>query len=129
VLPCVCEHARQSSAHSVPSRAAGTPHAPVVVPTLMWICRDTQSSITALTTHKLETLTMNDIDFSPYTSEPRSVIPSQTPCRTLSDYMRQHERVLAHNRALKNVTACFYHETHNEIYTGNARGDVHIWTP
>ncbi len=30
--------------------------------------------------------------------------------------------------ALEDVTALFYNEERNEIYTGNKDGKVHIWT-
>lgn len=30
--------------------------------------------------------------------------------------------------ALEDVTALFYHEDRNEIYTGNRNGLVHVWS-
>jgi hypothetical protein len=32
------------------------------------------------------------------------------------------------SEALEDITALFYDEDHNEIYTGNSKGLVHVWS-
>jgi hypothetical protein len=34
-----------------------------------------------------------------------------------------------HRRALEEVTALYYNEDRNEIYSGNRQGNVHVWSP
>ena len=47
--------------------------------------------------------------------------------RTLADYRAYNAHVEKHNRALKNITAVFYHEGKHELYTGNKSGRMHVW--
>jgi len=54
-------------------------------------------------------------------------LPAEWPLNTLEDYRRFNAHVREHNHAIKDVTAIFYNEEHNEIYTGNKLGYIHVW--
>jgi hypothetical protein len=58
----------------------------------------------------------------------RSIVPPSIPLETLSDYRLYNTRVREQNHALKDVTAVFYSDEYNELYTGNKMGQWHLWT-
>jgi hypothetical protein len=55
------------------------------------------------------------------------MLEEEPTLHSLSDYRAYNAHVRAHNRAIKDVTAVFYNEEHNEIYTGNKLGYIHVW--
>jgi len=46
---------------------------------------------------------------------------------TIEDYRRYNRIVRNHNRALRGITALYYNESRNEVYTGNKNGFFHVW--
>lgn len=46
----------------------------------------------------------------------------------LDAYRAYNRRVRARNAALKDITAVYFNEERNEIYTGNRAGKLHVWT-
>lgn len=49
------------------------------------------------------------------------------PLRSLDDYRAFNRHVHAHNQALRDISAVFYSEEKNEIYTGNKAGFINVW--
>lgn len=46
---------------------------------------------------------------------------------TLDAYREHNRHVRRHNRALRDITAVFYNEERNQIFTGNKAGQLHVW--